>query len=221
MFDFNQSWDDGGGDRDEELVRSYTHGLMAAFESSVEAVPILEQYGCVQWAGLMLDYAIDYIGTSPAEMTLQDHDEVVFDLFPRKVSVEPDQAASIIAELRAFWSFVSRQYGAANAPKILATLDGPAADRLRKSLADSSNFGMAKSFVTMGTQSGFDMTSQEGVAAFQAAYNARIQAGAPPQLPTGSGRVVLPPRPVQDSDEVKKKRKAKKRQRDAKKRNRR
>src|SRR5256885_8402615 len=35
----------------------------------------------------------------------------VFELFPRKVSTGPESADHIIAELRAFWEFVRREYG--------------------------------------------------------------------------------------------------------------
>ncbi len=39
---------------------------------------------------------------------------------------------------------------------------------------DPSNFGMAKSFFTMGRAAGYDMTTQEGMNAFMLAYNARL-----------------------------------------------
>ncbi len=44
-------------------------------------------------------------------------------------------------------------------------------------LSDSSNFGMAKSFVMMGQEQGFDMTTQEGMNKFMLAYNASLLAG--------------------------------------------
>lgn len=218
MFDFHQTVSDRHGEQSEDRVQAYIEGLMAEFASSAEATGVREPFGGVHWAEQMLEFAFNYLGVSPAGMTRRDIDEVVFDLFPRKVAVDPDQAESIITQLRAFWTFVSRQYGSANAKTILAALDGRATDRLRKSLADPSNFGMAKSFLMMGSQSGFDMTSPDGLAAFQATYNAKLQAGPVPPLPHGNDRIEHTPRP--NTDAVKKKRKAKKQQRDAKKRNR-
>lgn len=46
---------------------------------------------------------------------------------------------------------------------------------------DPRNFGMAKSLFTLGQEAGFDMTTQEGLQAFQQHYNQQLQGtGAPP-----------------------------------------
>ncbi|MDB5309847.1 MAG: hypothetical protein JWO38_4049 [Gemmataceae bacterium] len=128
----------------------------------------------IGWAAMMMEYAINYTGHTPPEMTLSNFNEVLFELIPRKVSTEPETAEEIVTELRAFWSFLSRQYGLDNAPKILATLDDRAVDRLEAELADPANFGMAKSFFMTGKNAGFDMTTPEGLAAFQDVYNASL-----------------------------------------------
>jgi hypothetical protein len=70
---------------------------------------------------------------------------------------------------------------------------------------------MAKSMFMLGSRSGFDMTSNEGLAAFMAAYNASLQTG-PEESPAM--------RPHPSSDSLKKKRQDKRRQRQAKKQNR-
>ena len=43
-----------------------------------------------------------------------------------------------------------------------------------KNLQEPANFGMAKSFVLMGKQAGFDMESPEGMRAWVHAYNATV-----------------------------------------------
>jgi len=43
---------------------------------------------------------------------------------------------------------------------------------LQAELADSSNFGMAKSLLSQGKDAGFDMTTQEGLNQFMLSYNA-------------------------------------------------
>ena len=224
MFDIHQTIRDQYGESDEGRVQDYIDGLMEEFAQSPEAQPLREADADLSWAAMMMEYANSYIGCTPPEMTLADFNEVVFELFPRKVSVEADQAEAIITGLRAFWSFVARQYGLDNARVILATLDGLAVGRLQKKLADPANFGMAKSFFMQGSAAGFDMTTQEGISAFQAAFNAGLQGGQlPPQqldwprMEPGLPRPVAEPR---SSDEIKKKRKEKRRQREAKKRNR-
>jgi hypothetical protein len=68
------------------------------------------------------------------------------------------------------------------------------------------------------------MTTPEGLAAFQAAYNAQQLGGQPEPQQLGRQHVepnLPPPTPERrNSDELKKKRKEKRRQREAKKRNR-
>jgi hypothetical protein len=123
--------------------------------------------------------------------------------------------------LRAFWSFVHRQYGLASAARILETLDETAPQRLHKELADPANYGMARSFFMMGSKAGFDMTTQTGLNEFMAAYNSTLPARqpAPSVLPDVDGPRLLPERPT--GDLLKRKRKERKQQRQARKRGRR
>lgn len=230
MFDIRQTICDEYGENDEELVAEYQDGLMQEFAASHESKAIIEKYGNVGWTNALMDYGIGHLGTSPADMTLRDFNEVVFDLIPRKVSVEPEVASQIIDELKAFWSFVQRQYQLPNAGKILESLDGGAAEKLRRKLANPENFGMAKSIVMQGMQAGFDMTTQEGNEAFMAAYNAMLANQQLGQLRTplndpfgtfpdlvGGFPAHLPTRPPMNREKIRKQRKAK---RQARKRNR-
>lgn len=208
MFDFHQPTLDPDGEYDDGRVQEYIEGLMAAFAASEEAQRLPPDRA--NWVHPLLSFGFNYVGVSPAGMTRGDYEEVLFELFPRKVSTDSDQAESIIVEHRAFWTFAARQYAAANAATMLAVLNAGAVDRLRNALSNPANFGMAKSMFMTGSQGGFDMTTEEGLAAFTAAYNARLQTGSKPspllrQLPT---------------DALKKQRKAKRKQRQAKKQNR-
>lgn len=115
MFDVHQTIFDRHGESDEILIQKYIEGLMAEFAESSEAQPVEDTYGEIGWAATMMHYAINYMGCTPPEMTLPDFSEVLFELFPRKVSVEADQAGAIVAELQAFWRFMARQYGLDNA----------------------------------------------------------------------------------------------------------
>ncbi len=174
MFNIHQSISDRSGEIDERRAHKYIDALMEEFAASAEAAPIIEEYGGVSWAATMMDFAVNYLGVTVPEMSLGDFHEILFELFPRKVSTEADSAESIVAELRAFWSFVHRQYGLSNAKKILDTLTNDATRRLREALSNPANFGMAKSLFMLGSQSGFDMTTQEGLDQFQRAYNSSL-----------------------------------------------
>ena len=93
---------------------------------------------------------------------------------PRKVITERGDGAEIIQELRAFWSFLQRDYHLPQARQMLARLTPQAARRLERELQEPANFGMAKSFVLMGMEAGFDMESPEGMRAWVEAYNATV-----------------------------------------------
>lgn len=55
-------------------------------------------------------------------MTPSDLEEVIYDLFPRKVITERGDRAEIIQELRAFWHFLQRVYQLPQAKQMLARL---------------------------------------------------------------------------------------------------
>jgi hypothetical protein len=171
MFDIHQAAFGADGDWDDERAGEYCEGLMTAFVESPEGSAFSEHYGEIGWAYTFLEYGLSYLGSTPPEMHVRDVEEIVFGIFPRKVSVEAEAAGEIIAELRAFWEFLGRQYELPNAPRILAELDGEAEAHLKRELSDPRNFGMAKSFVMMGQEAGYDMTTEEGMQQFMLAYN--------------------------------------------------
>jgi hypothetical protein len=229
MFDIHQSVRDEEYDGyEEKRVEEYTSGLMQAFAESPEAKPLIESGAVLGWARHLLHYYFGYIGASFPQMTRRDHDEVVFELFPRKISTEAESAPEIITELRAFWGFLDRQYALPNAKQILETLTDDAVVRLKRELSNPRNFGMAKSFFMLGQQAGFDMTTQEGLDEFVAAYNSGLVAGRAigmPTFPSLSRAHDAYVAPVSGSDlrpiDRERKRKARKAQRQARKRNRR
>ena len=108
---------------------------------------------------------------------------ILFELFPRKVSASGDEAPEIIRELQAFWQFLQREYRLENAAACLSVLDDRAARELQRKMSDPATFGIAKSFVMMGMQRGFDLSSEEGINEWMATYNAEIATGAAPRIP--------------------------------------
>lgn len=232
MFDIHQKLFDEDGECDESAVNDYIEGLTEEFALAPEAQPFLDSGSDLSWCSFLMEYGFTYCSVSPDKMSLADFNEVVFELFPQKVSTEADCAPEIIAELRAFWQFLKRQYHLSNASLILASLDGAAEKRLRKKLADPANFGMAKSFFMQGQEAGFDMTTQEGLDQFMLFYNSQMLAGNPglpplPPLPGLDGlSELLEEGPLGDPGPSprarhEERRKERKRQRQARKRNRR
>jgi hypothetical protein len=174
------------GEYDEEAAIQYQETLEELFAQSPEGTALTEQGETLGWVSPFLSYAMSYLGVTPAEMTAGDFDEVLFELFPRKVAAGPEEAAAIVDELRAFWAFLGRAYSLPNAPALLKLLDSRAATRLERAMANPANFGMAKSLVMQGQARGFDTTTKEGLDAWIQTYNVEqtLAVGAgPAQLP--------------------------------------
>jgi hypothetical protein len=187
-FDINQAVFDEQGMYLEEKASRYEEALMEQFAASPEGQAIKERGTELGWVGAMIHYAIASSGVTPPMMTPSDLEEVVFGLFPRKVITQKGDAAEIIQELRAFWHFLQRVYQLPQASRMLAHLTPQAARRLERELQESANFGMAKSFVLMGKEAGFDMESPEGMRAWVEAYNATVA----PRLAAASGSAGSP-----------------------------
>ncbi len=181
-FDIHEAVFDSKGTYLEEKAVRYEQALMEQFAASPEGQAITQTGTELGWAGAMIHYAITYPGVTPATMTPNDLEDVVFGLFPRKVITEKGDGEEIIRELRAFWHFLERVYQLPQARQMLAHLRPQAARRLERELQEPANFGMAKSFVLMGMQAGFDMESPEGRQAWVKAYNTTM---APAMAATG------------------------------------
>ncbi len=173
-FDINERVFDEQGTYLEEKAVRYEHDLMEQFAASPEGQAITQTGIELGWAGAMIHYAITYPAVTPATMTPSDLEEVVYTLFPRKVITERGDGAEIIQEFQAFWHFLERVYQLPQAKQILARLTPQAVRRLERALQEPTNFGMAKSFVLMGKEAGFDMESPEGMQAWVKAYNASV-----------------------------------------------
>src|SRR5260370_28728069 len=173
-FNINESvFDEQGTYLDKKAVR-YEHALMDQFAASPEGQAITRTGTELGWAGAMIHYAITYPGVTPPTMTPSHLEEVLFDLFPRKVLSERGDGVEIIEELQAFWRFLQRVYQLPQANQMLALLTPQAARRLEREMQEPANFGMAKSFILMGKEAGFDMESPEGVQAWVKVYNATV-----------------------------------------------
>ena len=163
------------GEMDRGAAREFLDSVHSTFVKSPEGQEVIQRYAWVGWAARFLDFSLDYRGDKLLDMSPATIDDILFDVFPRKMSVESRKAGQIVFELLKFWEYLDRQ-SFSNAASMIECLSEPGiAERLEAELADYSNFGMAKSFVMMGEESGFDMTTEEGHNAFIALFNARLQ----------------------------------------------
>jgi hypothetical protein len=163
------------GETKEQAVAAYYKRATNTFSKSSEAKHVIERFGDLGWFRSLLEFGINYARVSVDLMTWNTVKAYVLGYVPRKVSTDASSAASIVGELVAFWQYLDRVYQLPNAKSIVAWLQTAGrVDELEAALSDSSNFGMAKSFVMMGQRSGYDMTTQAGAAKFTAAYNASL-----------------------------------------------
>lgn len=162
-FNIHEKVVDRYGELDEKKAAKYRKQLIDLFVESPEAQALIDEGIRLSWADMMMDYGFSYILATPAQMTPDNLREILFDIFPRKVSAEPDEAPDIIRELQAFWKFLQREYQLENAAACLKVLDDKAVRTLQEEMSNPANFGMAKSFFMMGKARGFDMYTQEGL----------------------------------------------------------
>jgi hypothetical protein len=182
---------DGIRDYDEAIdaLEEYVADLVEEFVEAPEgkaylaAHPEMAEY-VGSWIDQLLYFGYAYLSVTLPRMTKTNVEIIVTQLFPQKVSLlDPDEADTTIPELIAFWEFLKRQYKHRNASKILDFLK-KIQPTFKELMNDSSKFGMAKSFFTAGLSAGFDMTSEEGLQAFQAQYNQNLK-DATGNLPAG------------------------------------
>jgi hypothetical protein len=158
-------------------LKRYQDALLQAFHDSPEGKDRLEvDPGMGFWAAQMIYYGFSYLSVTVPRMTVADVEEIVTELFPRKVSLSsPDEADAAIPELTAFWTYLKRGYQLPNADAILDFLH-KVQPRFNSMMNDPSKFGMAKSFFMLGQSAGFDMTNEEETQKFIALYNSKMLA---------------------------------------------
>jgi hypothetical protein len=160
----------------EDYVAELVEEFVEAPEGKayLEAHPEMKEY-VGSWIDQLLYFGYAYESVTLPHMTKNNVEIIVTQLFPSKISlIDPDEADSTIPELIAFWQFLKREYKHPNATRILKFLE-KIQPKFKGIMNDSSNFGMAKSFLTAGMAAGFDMTTEEGLRAFQEHYNQNIQ----------------------------------------------
>jgi len=168
----------------EPLLEQYIADLINQFVASDVGQAYVETHPeGGYWIGTFIEMAYLYGEMTVPKMTKGNAQEVMEYILPRKLTLmDPSDTDDAIDELVAFWTFLKQDYKLRSAgaiAKYLTSIEGKFADWM----FDSSRGGMAKSFMMQGMQMGHDMTTQEGLEAFQAEYNQRLNTGGGAQLP--------------------------------------
>ena len=160
----------------EPLIEDYIQEVVQQFAMSPEGQAYAEDYPDLGgWIRPFIELGYNYEGFTLPNMTVGNVEFLMESLLPRKIMVlDASEAEDAIPELAAFWSFLRREYNLRNAESIVAYLLS-----IKKQfcnwMVDPANGGMAKNFIMSGMEAGFDMTTQEGLDAFQQAYNAQLR----------------------------------------------
>ncbi len=169
-----------GGELDDAAAQEYIDTLFGRFIDSPEARALPQADEDLGWALSQMRLGIDHLGATPPETSPADLDEIVFEIFPRKVTVQAAEAPAIVQELEAFWCFLDREFQLANAKACLELLGASAVSRLEAELSDPANFGPAKQFASFSLEAGFDLDTEAGMAEAMLAYNASLSASRAP-----------------------------------------
>jgi hypothetical protein len=174
----------------EEALAAYQDALIERLYNSPEGQAFSTAHPETEmgfWAAQLMYYGYAYVGVTIPQMTVSDVEEIVTELFPRKISLfSADEADDAIPELVALWQFLKREYQLSNADSILQYLH-QIEPEFKAIIMDSSKFGMAKSLFMMGHSAGYDMTDKQDIDKFMMAYNANVLAQGPdPALPSSA-----------------------------------
>ncbi|MHB8626103.1 MAG: hypothetical protein ACYDBJ_04405 [Aggregatilineales bacterium] len=184
-FDIRQDIFNEDGDL-EEQADDYINQVLTLFDTSPEGQALATQGLETSWTAMILNYAFGYVGVELPEMDAGTLEEILFELIPEKVVMQPSSAPDIVTEARAFWTFLKREFGLPNADSCLALLNQQdIIEQLRTSLANPAHYGMSKSIIMEGMRRGFDIGTKEGMEKWFLIHNQEAAArmkNAPPSL---------------------------------------
>jgi len=162
--------------------------VLDRFSRSKEAAKLKAPVGHAELAG---DLARSCLGKRFISLDPTEFLELVFEIFPSHGNVVATDAGDIVRELRAFVRYLKRVGDFARADQFIEVLAGNAIRKLEGRLGDSNRFGMAKTLIMAGLDSGYDIHSREGLEAWMS----KLQEGPiPDHIKLPHERPASPPR---------------------------
>ncbi len=129
-FDIHDRLVDHEGYVDEDAVERYQHELLRLFRASPEARALWQEGIRLEWAELMLEFALHDLGPTLPRMDDDDLLTILLAYFPGKTFMGVEDIGGVLVELRAFWEFVKRDYRLRNARACLRVLNRRTAQRM-------------------------------------------------------------------------------------------
>src|SRR5207247_9193688 len=100
-FNIRQKIYDRDGMLLEKVAEQYKEQLSKSFFESPEGQALLDEGIEPGWSDMVVDLGMNYLSVTPATMSPDNLQEILFNLFPRKVSAEADEAPVRSEERRA------------------------------------------------------------------------------------------------------------------------
>lgn len=170
------------GELDLDAYQALEQAVSDRFEASPEAEGLELKY----LYRTVMELGAQYLGETIATLSADGLREVLFEVFPRKLSIDPKEAGATVDETRALYRFLQREFDLPQAKACLSVLGPTSARRLEAALADKSKYGMAKAMVMVGLDAGVDMSSQESLEAWMRSVEGKPL---PPSIPLPGARV--------------------------------
>jgi len=119
------------------------------------------------------DYMYNYESETPKQWSGASVEYVLSSLFPRKISADHDTYEDVEPVLTAFFSFLSDSNHIKNAAALTKAVKKASPVMLREA-TDSSNWGIAKSFMMGALESGVDVEDKQAMDNYMMQYNTNI-----------------------------------------------
>jgi hypothetical protein len=153
-------------DPDDELQEIFIHRLSEELLRRFRASPEAQNLAYVDSCDTVLEFAETYFEVNIFTMTADDLDEVLFDILPRKLSASASDAADVVRAMRALYMYMARALNFDNVEEYLELLGPEAETKLTAEMADTSNFGPAKSMAMAAHRAGVSLDDRAGLDAW-------------------------------------------------------
>lgn len=162
-------------DMNDEELEAFHNELIQRFEASPEGKAFLKGEES-DWADLFVDVVIYRMGVSLPYLRTNDFRDILYHIIPAHVIVQPEEAPNILAELKAFWQFIKREFQLKNADACLKVLNQKhILKRFTAELSNPENYGVGKQLTMQMMDADVDLEDEEQVMKFIEGYNAQIQ----------------------------------------------
>jgi hypothetical protein len=153
---------DGDGELDEGKLDEYAETLL----DELARMPGVrnEHMHCAE---MLIMQTGRLFGVPFLDVTPQELNALLFQHLPAQVTIEPDVAPFVIEAARHMLTLGGEQLGIEAARESLASLAAPEiSTRLARALAEESRYSPVKAMLMQGIREGYDLTTEQGVAAW-------------------------------------------------------